>query len=70
MGEALLIWQAILYKNKFPDKDVYIDFTTFHLSIYAAICINRNSRYFGYMYPLHDKEYNEYGLAFDNMVSA
>ena len=62
VGEALLIWQAILYKNKYPDKDVYIDFTTFHLSIYAAICINRNSRYFGYMYPLHDKEYNEYGF--------
>ncbi len=62
IGEGLLIWQAILYKNKYPDRDVYIDFTTFHLSIYAAICINRNSKYFGYMYPLHNCEYNEYGF--------
>lgn len=62
VGEGLLIWQAILYKNKYPEKEVSIDFTTFHFSIYAALCINRNSRYFGYMYPLHDCEYNEYGF--------
>lgn len=62
VGEGLMIWQAILYKRQNPDKDVYIDFTSFHLSVYAAVCINRNSRYFGYMYPLHNCEFNDFGF--------
>ena len=61
-AEGLLIYQAMLYKEKHPDKKVSIDISSFRFSVNASICLNRNSPYFGYMRHLSSKVmYDEYG---------
>lgn len=62
VGEGLLIYQAILYKQANPEEDVYIDISSYRFSVQAAVNINRNSRYFGYMRDLADKDYDQYGF--------
>lgn len=62
VGEALLIYQAMDYKRHHPEEDVTIDITSFHLSVQASVCINRNSRYFGYMRHLSGVQYDEFGF--------
>ncbi len=62
VGEGLLIYQALLYKKAHPDEEVYIDVSSFRFSIEAAVNINRNSRYFGYMRNLVGQDYDEYGF--------
>ena len=62
VGEGLLIYQALLYKQAHPDEEVYIDISSFRFSIEAAVNINRNSRYFGYMRNLVGQDYDEYGF--------
>ena len=62
VAQGILIYQAMLYKQAHPEKDVSIDVSSFHFSIEAAVCINRDSRYFGYMRALADKDYDEYGF--------
>lgn len=61
-GEGMLIYQAILYKQANPKENVSIDVSAYRFSIEAAININRNSRYFGYMRNLYGKEYDKYGF--------
>lgn len=62
VGEGLLIYQALLYKKAHPDEEVYIDISSFRFSIEAAVNINRNSRYFGYMRNLVGQDYDKYGF--------
>ena len=61
-GEGILIYQAMLYKKAHPDENVSIDISSFRFSVEAAVCINRNSRYFGYMRNLYGQEYDKYGF--------
>ncbi len=62
VGEGLLIYQALLYKKAHPEEEVYIDISSFRFSIEAAVNINRNSRYFGYMRNLVGQDYDKYGF--------
>ena len=62
VGEGLLIYQALLYKKAHPKEEVSIDISSFRFSIEAAVNINRNSRYFGYMRNLVGMEYDKYGF--------
>ncbi len=62
VGEGLLIYQAMLYKRANPDEDVKISVSAFRFSIAAAVCINRDSRYFGYMRNLYGVDYDAYGF--------
>ena len=62
VGEGLLIYQALLYKKAHPEEEVYIDISSFRFSIEAAVNINRNSRYFGYMRNLVGEDYDKYGF--------
>ncbi len=62
VGEGLLIYQALLYKQAHPNEEVSIDISSFRFSIEAAVNINRNSRYFGYMRNLIGQDYDEYGF--------
>ncbi len=62
VGEGLLIYQAMLYKQAHPEENVSIDVSAYRISIEAAVNINRNSRYFGYMRNLYGKEYDKYGF--------
>ena len=62
VGEGLLIYQAMLYKRANPDADVSIALSAYRVSVQAAVNINRNSRYFGYMRQLSGCEYDAYGF--------
>ena len=62
-GEGILIYQAMVYKKNHPEEEVSIDISSFRFSVNAAVCINRNSRYFGYMRNLAmNVEYDKYGF--------
>ena len=61
-GEGILIFQAMQYKKAHPEEKVKISFATYRFSAAAAVCVNRNSRYFGYMRSLHADEYDQYGF--------
>ncbi len=63
VGQGLLIYQAMLYKQAHPEEEVYIDISSYRFSVQAAVNINRNSRYFGYMRQLSGNEnYDKYGF--------
>ncbi len=62
VGEGILIYQTIMYKLKHPTEKVKLTLSSFRLSVAAAVCIDRNSRYFGYMRNLYGKEYDDYGF--------
>lgn len=59
---GLLIYQAMDYKRAHPEKSVRIDLSTFRLSSEVAVCINRESKYFGYMRQLIGKDYDRNGF--------
>ena len=62
VGQGLLIFQAMQYKKAHPEEEVYIDIASYRFSVEAAVNINRNSRYFGYMRNLYGMEYDENGF--------
>ncbi len=49
VGMGLLIWQAMCYKQAYPEEEVYIDVSSYRFSVQTAVNISRTSRYFGYM---------------------
>ena len=59
---ASLINQCINYKIANPNKDVKISFSSFRISVTASACLNENSKYYGYMRSLYDKEYDSNGF--------
>ena len=62
-AQGLLIYQAMLYKKNHPSEPVSIDISSFRFSVDASVCINRNSRYFGYMRNLPpNAQYDKYGF--------
>lgn len=61
VGQGLMIYQAMLYKQANPDEEVYIDIASYRFSVQAAVNINRDSRYFGYMRQL-TSDYDSYGF--------
>ena len=61
-GEGILIYQAIQYKVAHPEADMEIYFSSYRTSITASVCVDRDSRYFGYMRSMHDREYDTHGF--------
>ncbi|MBQ7624066.1 MAG: hypothetical protein IJS65_02165, partial [Clostridia bacterium] len=43
-------------------EDVSIYFSSYRTSVTAAVCVDRNSKYFGYMRSLFDCEYDNHGF--------
>ncbi len=62
VGEGILLYQSILYKQAHPEEEVNISIASFRFSALAAVCINRDSRYFGYMRNLPDSDYDKFGF--------
>lgn len=62
VGEALMIYQAMLYKQANPEEEVYIDISSYRFSVQTAVNINRDSRYFGYVRSLPHSNYDEFGF--------
>ena len=61
-GEGILIYQCIQYKIAHPEEEVYLYFSSYRTSVTAAVCVDRNSKYFGYMRSLFDCEYDDFGF--------
>ena len=64
VGQGLMIYQAMLYKQAYPQEEVCIDIASYRFSVHAAVNINRNSRYFGYMRNITGRtvDYDKYGF--------
>ena len=62
VGAGILLYQAILYKQAYPEEEVNISIASFRFSSLTAVCINRDSRYFGYMRNLPNSNYDKYGF--------
>lgn len=62
-SQGMLIYQAMLYKQAHPEEDVDIRITSYRFSVQAGLCINRNSRYFGYMRQMpHNVNCDKFGF--------
>lgn len=59
---GMLIYQCIQYKIAHPEEDVALSFSSFRISPTAAVCLDPNSPYFGYMRSLYDKDYDSNGF--------
>ena len=62
VGCGLLLYQCIQYKIKHPDAPVSVSFSTYRLSVTAAVCVIPESRYYGYIRALFDEDYDSYGF--------
>ncbi len=62
VGEGLMIYQAMCYKRANPDEDVSIALSAYRISASTALCIDRESPYFGYIRALYDTDYDKYGF--------
>ena len=61
-GEGMLIYQCIQYKVAHPEENVEIYYSSYRTSVTASVCIDRDSKYFGYMRSLFDCEYDSHGF--------
>lgn len=62
VGQALLLQGCMRYKQKYPDADVKITIASFHFSVVAAVCVDKTSKYYGYMKSLYDKDSDSDGF--------
>ena len=62
VGAGLLIYHTIRYKLAHPEEDVHLAFTSYRISVTAAVCVVPESRYYGYMRALYDEDYDDYGF--------
>lgn len=61
-GQGILLAQCIDYKLAHPEEEVFMSVSSFHFSVVAAVCTDRNSEYFGTMRSLFDSEYDDDGF--------
>lgn len=62
VGCGLLMYYTIKYKLAHPEEEVYLDFSSYRISVTAAVCVAPESRYYGYMRALYDRNYDEFGF--------
>ena len=61
-AEGILIYQCIQYKVRHPEEEVYLYYSSYRTSVTASVCVDRNSKFFGYMRSLFDTEYDNFGF--------
>ncbi len=61
VGVALMLYQCIMYKQSHPDENVTISFTSFHLSVVAAVCLDESKADYSRMKSLYDREFDNDG---------
>ena len=61
VAQGIMIKQSIDYKKKYPEKEVYVTLTSFHLSVVASVCLDEESPNYGRMKSLYDAEYDDEG---------
>ena len=60
-SQALMIAQCIKYKEKYPEKDVYISIQSFHFSVALAACVDPTKPDYGHLKNIYDAEYDDEG---------
>ncbi|MBO5357423.1 MAG: hypothetical protein J6A53_06505 [Clostridia bacterium] len=58
-SQIQMLWQAIKYKEKYPERDVYISLSSYRISGTLAGCVKEDSAEYGHLKMLRDKEYDE-----------
>ena len=61
IGQAVMLNDAIRYKQKYPNKEVYASITSFHFSVVAAVCLDETSEDYLKVKSLYDCEYDDDG---------
>ena len=62
VGFGLMLYQCIQYKIQNPTEEVSISFSTYRCSVTTAVCIDPESRYYGYMRSLYSCNYDNHGF--------
>ena len=57
-AQIQMVYQAIQYKKKYPDKDVYICLSSYRISGSLSACLDENSEEYGNLKNLYDKDYD------------
>ena len=60
-SQALLIYQCIKYKEKYPEKPTSITVQSFHFSVVFSACVDHTKTNYGEVKNLYDKDYDEDG---------
>jgi len=58
-AQIQMVYQAIQYKKKYPDKNVDVCLTSYRISGSLAGCLDEDSPEYGNLKNLYDKEYDE-----------
>ena len=61
IGQAVMLNDAIRYKQAHPEKDVYATITSFHYSVVLGVCLDEKSPNYLKVKPLYDAEYDDEG---------
>ena len=59
VAQAIMLKQCMDYKTKYPEKDVTITFTSYHLSIVASVCLDPDSDEYGKMKSLYNCDFKD-----------
>ena len=59
---GLLLYQTIQYKMLHEEEDITVSFSSYRISPVASVCVVPQSRYYGYMRALYDKDYDGWGF--------
>ena len=57
-AQIQMVYQAIQYKKKYPDKNVDICLTSYRISGSLSACLDENSEEYGYLKNLYDADYD------------
>ena len=60
-SQAVMVYQAIAYKDANPEEEVTVTLTSFHLSIVFAACVVPGSAEYGEVKNLYEQEYTDDG---------
>ena len=60
-AQAVMLWQAIRYKDTHPEEDVYATISSFHFSVVLSACLDEKSEQYGTMKNLYDSDFTDDG---------
>lgn len=58
-AQIQMVWQAIKYKEKYPEKDVFVTLTSYRLSGTLAGCLDESSEEYGDLKCLYEGDYDK-----------
>ena len=61
IGQAVMLNDAIRYKQAHPEEDVYATITSFHFSVVTSVCLDETSPNYLKTKALYDCEYDDEG---------